>query len=123
MFLSQPNFGNLARTQQAQPRPAPQQKKKVTVHYGIPVEEKLLYLFGVLLFVCAMAFTIYRYSLISQYNHQIEQTKHEISTMQEENSTLILQRDELSRRERILSIAQKEMGMTIKDSTVRILSR
>jgi cell division protein FtsL len=127
LYLQRHNYGNLAVTMKQQERrtaspPANQKLKKQSVNYGISTEEKILYLLGVIVIVCVSAFILSRYALISQYNYQIENTKEQITVVQEQNSTLQLKRDELSRRERILDIAQRELGMTSKDSTVHVLS-
>jgi cell division protein FtsL len=125
--LQRHNYGNLAVTMKQQERRtasplANQKPKKQSVNYGISTEEKILYLLGVIVIVCVSAFILSRYALISQYNYQIENMKEQITVVQEQNSTLQLKRDELSRRERILDIAQRELGMTSKDSTVHVLS-
>ncbi|HJV44827.1 MAG TPA: cell division protein FtsL [Bacillota bacterium] len=118
--------GNLAvklnrERQQIQP-PQTREVAKTQVKYGIPVEEKLLYLLTVIVIVCISGFILSRYSLISQYNYEIETNKEMVKKTQEQNSSLKLKIDELSKRERILDIAQRELGMTSKNSTVRVLS-
>ena len=124
--MSRNHYGNLA-VQLNQERVQhharePKQAAKVTVRYGIPLEEKLLYLLSVIVIVCISGFILSRYALISQYNYEIEKTKEATIQTQEQNSSLKLKVDELSKRERILEIAQKELGMTTKNSTVRVLS-
>lgn len=119
-------YGNLAvkmnqERQQIQP-PEKKETSRVQVKYGIPVEEKLLYLLSVIVIVCISGFILSRYALISQYNYQIEANKEIVKKTQEQNSSLKLKIDELSKRERILDIAQRELGMTNKNSTVRVLS-
>ena len=118
-------YGNLAvQIKQEQTLETKKKSKveKVAVKYGIPVEEKLLYLLSVIMVVCISGFILSRYALISQFNYDIENTKEVINSMHEENSSLRLKIDELSKRERILDIAQRELGMTMKNSTVRVLS-
>lgn len=118
-------YGNLAvqiKQEQALETKKKSKVEKVAVKYGIPVEEKLLYLLSVIMVVCISGFILSRYALISQFNYDIENTKEVINSMHEENSSLRLKIDELSKRERILDIAQRELGMTMKNSTVRVLS-
>ena len=118
-------YGNLAvqlKQDQALGTKKKSKVEKVTVKYGIPVEEKLLYLLSVIMVVCISGFILSRYALISQFNYDIENTKEVINSTHEENSSLRLKIDELSKRERILDIAQRELGMTMKNSTVRVLS-
>lgn len=118
-------YGNLAvkmNQQRDAQQPVKQEVQKINVKYGIPVEEKLLYLLSVIVIVCISGFILSRYSLISQYNYEIETGKESIKKMQEQNSSLKLKIDELNKRERILDIAQRELGMTNKNSSVRVLS-
>lgn len=123
--MKQNSYGNLAVKYQhdrvAQTR-AGTKPNAVIVHYGLPAAEKFLYLLSVMVIVCICIFILSRYSLISQYNYEIENTKGKIYSLQEQNSSLKLKKDELGKRERILDIAGRELGMTIKDSTVRVLS-
>ncbi|WP_164984852.1 cell division protein FtsL [Ammoniphilus sp. CFH 90114] len=124
--MSRNHYGNLAvqlnQERKQQRVSEPKQTSKVSVRYSIPLEEKLLYLLSVIVIVCISGFILSRYALISQYNYEIENTKQAMIQMQEQNSSLKLKVDELSKRERILDIAQRELGMTMKDSTVRVLS-
>lgn len=119
-------YGNLAVKMNQERNPVQQTQKKetakVSVKYGIPVEEKLLYLLSVIVIVCISGFILSRYALISQYNYQIEGIKESVKKTQEQNSSLKLKVDELSKRERILDIAQRELGMTNKNTSVRVLS-
>lgn len=124
--MNRHQYGNLAvQVNQQQPQPTvkqlPPTKKSIPSH-GIPIEEKLLYLLSVVVVVCISGFILSRYALISQMNYEIEKIKVTVSQTQEDNSSLKLKVDELSKRERILKIAQEELGMTTKNSTVRVLS-
>ncbi|WP_167577582.1 cell division protein FtsL [Ammoniphilus sp. YIM 78166] len=124
--MSRNQYGNLAvqinREREQQRVNPPRQAAKVSVRYSIPLEEKLLYLLSVIVIVCISGFILSRYALISQYNYEIENTKEAIIQTQEQNTSMKLKVDELSKRERILQIAQNELGMTMKNSTVRVLS-
>lgn len=120
------HYGNLAvKLNQTERQKTSQQSKPVKREkhsYGISVQEKLLYLLSIIVIVCILGFIISRYSLVSQLNYQIEKTKDSVNNIQEQNSSLKLKVDELSKRERILDIAQRELGMTAKDN-VKVLSR
>lgn len=124
--MSRNHYGNLA-VQMNQEKvqshvKEPKQIGKTTVRHSIPMEEKLLYLLSVMVIVCISGFILSRYAFISQMNYKIENIKENTIKTQEENSSLKLKVDELSKRERILDIAQRELGMTTKNSTVRVLS-
>jgi cell division protein FtsL len=99
------------------------QNKKVKIKHSIPLKEKLFYLAIIFIIVAITALVIYRYAMISQLNYQILQLKQEWQQISEKNAQLSLQIHELSKRERIVEIAEKELGMTFKDSKVRILSK
>ena len=125
--MSRHQYGNLAvKVNQQQVQPKTKQatvKKPLPMQsYGMPIEEKLLYLLSVVVIVCISGFILSRYALISQMNYEIEKMKVTINQTQEDNSSLKLKVDELNKRERILKIAQEELGMTSKNSTVRVLS-
>lgn len=124
--MSRNHYGNLAvklNQEKTQSRVIEQkQAVKTSVRHSIPMEEKLLYLLSVMVIVCISGFILSRYAFISQMNYKIENIKENTVKTQEENSSLKLKVDELSKRERILEIAQRELGMTMKNSTVRVLS-
>ncbi len=124
--MSRNHYGNLAvqmNQEKIQPRVKEQKHAvKTSVRHSIPMEEKLLYLLSVMVIVCISGFILSRYAFISQMNYKIENIKENTVKTQEENSSLKLKVDELSKRERILDIAGRELGMTMKDSIVRVLS-
>jgi cell division protein FtsL len=124
--LRNQHYGNLAvklnQTESQKNSQPSKQIKQEKQSYGISVGEKLLYLLSIIVIVCILGFIISRYSLVSQMNYQIEKTKESVKNIQEQNSTLKLKIDELSKRERILDIAQRELGMTAQDN-VKVLSR
>ncbi|RKD24093.1 cell division protein FtsL [Ammoniphilus oxalaticus] len=122
--MNRHQYGNLAvqlNQQQVQPRVEQPNRKEPVSPYGIPIDEKLLYLLSVIVIVCISGFILSRYALISQMNYEVEGMKVAINETQEQNSSLKLKVDELSKRERILKIAQEELGMTSNNSTVRVL--
>lgn len=126
--MSRHQYGNLAVQmnqqpvqQRKQPQKQPNQRKGASP-YGIPMEEKLLYLLSVIVVVCVSGFILSRYAAISQMNYEIEEMKMTIQQTEELNASLKLKVDELSKRERILKIAQEELGMTSQNGAVRVLS-
>jgi cell division protein FtsL len=115
------NQGNLATSIERKVRPKQRipQKKRVTVRYGISAGEKMLYFFTVIALVIVSTFIIARYAKISDFNYQILETKQEMKTVSEQNGELHAKIDELSKPERIRSIAE-QMGLTRLEDTVRV---
>ncbi|CEH32108.1 hypothetical protein AM501_28295 [Aneurinibacillus migulanus] len=115
------NQGNLATRIEQKPKPKQRtiQKKRVTIRPGISSGEKLLYFFVVIALVIVSTFLIARYAKISHYNYQILETKQEVKKVTEQNGELHAKIDELSKPERIRSIAE-QMGLTKLDDTVRV---
>jgi len=114
------NQGNLAKQIERKPKQRTVQKKRVTVRPGgISAGEKLLYFFIVIALVTVSTFIIARYAKISDYNYQILETKQEVKKVSEQNGELHAKIDELSKPERIRSIAE-QMGLTKLDDTVRV---
>lgn len=115
------NQGSLATQIERKPIPKRKvpQKKRVTVRYGISAGEKMLYFFVVIALVVVATFIIARYAKISDYNYQILETKQEVKQISEQNGELHAKIDELSKPERIRSIAE-QMGLTKLDGTVRV---
>lgn len=124
--MSRNHYGNLAvqmNQEKTQLRVKEEKQPVMTsARHSIPMDEKLLYLLSVIVIVCISGFILSRYAYISQMNYKIENIKENTVKTQEENSSLKLKVDELNKRERILDIAQRELGMTMKNSTVRVLS-
>lgn len=118
--MSRSYYGNLAlkpqETREPKPLPRPK-KKKVTIHYALPLKEKLAYLLLLGAMVIVAGLILSRYALIAEENYQIEKIKQEITDIQKENELLRLQIAESSSPDRILKIA-KEMGLTKQDGNV-----
>ncbi|AMA72566.1 MULTISPECIES: cell division protein FtsL [Aneurinibacillus] len=113
------NQGNLAARIEQKPKQRMIQKKRVTIRYGISSGEKLLYFFAIIALVGVSTLIVARYAQISDYNYQILETKSEMKKMTEENGELRAKIDELSKPERIRSIAE-QMGLSKLDNTVRV---
>lgn len=117
--MSRSYYGNLALMPQEtrEPKPRTPKKRKVTIHYALPLKEKLAYLLLLGAVVIVAGLILSRYALIAEENYQIEKIKQEITDIQKENELLRLQIAESSSPERILKIA-KEMGLTKQDGNV-----
>lgn len=97
-----------------QPRPA--QKEKVTVketkrvvyrNRSLPVQEKLLYLFTVLVCVAVASLIIWRYAQIYEMNTKILKFETDIQKLQAENSVLKHKVEALSSPDRLRTEATK----------------
>lgn len=117
--MSRSYYGNLALMPQEtrEPKTRTPKKRKVTIHYALPLKEKLAYLLLLGAVVIVAGLILSRYALIAEENYQIEKIKQEITDVQKENELLRLQIAESSSPERILKIA-KEMGLTKQDGNV-----
>ncbi|MCF6093597.1 cell division protein FtsL [Microaerobacter geothermalis] len=110
--------GNLA-VVQGKKRKSRAEKRRVTIIRSVPVGEKLLYLMMVILFVIVSGMVLSRYSQIAELNYQIQETKKQISAVNEEIANLQLKVAALNSPERILEIAEKK-GMT-QSTQVKII--
>lgn len=117
--MSRSYYGNLALMPQEtrEPKTRTPKKRKVTIHYALPLKEKLAYLLLLGAVVIMAGLILSRYALIAEENYQIEKIKQEITDVQKENELLRLQIAQSSSPERILKIA-KEMGLTKQDGNV-----
>lgn len=108
-------YGNLAlkpeENRMVKPASKSRRKKKVTIHYAIPLKEKMAYLLLLGAMVVVAGFILSRYALIAEENYQIEKIKREIADIKKENEVIRLQVAENSSPERILQIA-KELGLS-----------
>lgn len=83
--------------------------------------EKLIYSFGVIVMVMVCFVLITNYALMYMSNHDIQQLEDQIVQQQSSIDGLSLQVKELSDPERILHIAQNDMGMTLSDDNVHVI--
>jgi cell division protein FtsL len=107
--------GNLALDQKQNRKQAPKVKIKETTkvvyrNKSIPVQEKILYLFTVLLCVIVAGVIIWRYAAIYQMNTHILQMQKDIRTIQAENSALKQEVEKLQSPER-LGTEAKRLGL------------
>lgn len=106
----------------AEPKRHSVQHVKTRVYKGgISRGEKMIYSLA-LPFIIACAFMIIsNYATIYSLNHEMQQTETTISQQENINEGLSLQVKELSDPERILSIAQTELGMSLNEEQVQVL--
>ncbi|MEF3310355.1 septum formation initiator family protein [Paenibacillus sp. GYB004] len=81
--------GNLAIERKPVKKPKGQDQKKVVVkRKSIPVQEKLLYLFTVIVCVVVAGVIIWRYAQIYELNTRIQKIESEVKALQIENNKL-----------------------------------
>src|SRR5690606_27949348 len=97
------------------------QKKKPQVTYketrrvvrrkkSIPTQEKLLYLFTIIVCVCVAGLIIFRYAQIYEVNAKMQQLEQQIQQLENENSTLELEVNLLQDPKRLIEKA-KQLGL------------
>jgi cell division protein FtsL len=107
--------GNLAVEQKSSQRVKMKETRKVvTRSKSLPVQEKLLYLFTVIVCVLVAGVIIWRYAQIYEMNTRIQQIEKNIKLLEAENSALKHKVEELSGPDRMLEEAKKR-GMSLAD--------
>ncbi|MFP3389641.1 cell division protein FtsL [Brevibacillus sp. SIMBA_040] len=115
--------GNLAVELEQQPRSVTKTTKRtIRIKPTIPTGEKLLYLLFISLTVIGLGLVGVRYSQISQYNYDIQSTKKENRIVNEKNTSLQLQIEQLSNGNRILQEAERQ-GMTYNANAVHTIGQ
>lgn len=100
--------GNLATEQKTQPKVKIRETRKVVYRSrALPLQEKLLYLFTVLICVVVAGLIIWRYALIYEMNADIKSIEQKISKLEAENSILKQRVDALSDPRRLEEEAKK----------------
>ncbi|MHA6484735.1 cell division protein FtsL [Paenibacillus sp. strain BS8-2] len=115
--------GNLA----LQPKRKPQQetviretKKVVIKRKSLPVQEKLLYLFTVLICVVVAGVIIFRYAQIYDMNLQINKLNNEYQTINVELEEMKKQVELLSDPERIRKLAESQGMVSSLDNGITV---
>ncbi|GGK15635.1 hypothetical protein GCM10010965_05760 [Caldalkalibacillus thermarum] len=85
--------------------------------------EKMLYLFAVLIVIAALSLLMARGALLTEMNYELQALERELEHLEENNAKLEVEVIQLSSPERILAIAQNELGMDMRERTVKVLSR
>lgn len=99
--------GNLAIKEKREERLAYEETRRVVRRRKpIPVKEKLLYLFAVLICVAAAGLVIFRYAQIYEVNAKIQQMEKEIQRLENENNTLQLEVNVLNDPKRLIEQAK-----------------
>jgi cell division protein FtsL len=102
--------GNLALQQKLKPVQKVKIKETTKVVYKnkpLPVQEKILYLFTVVLCVLVAGVIIWRYSQIYQMNAHLLKMQQEIRQIQAENSSLKQEVEKLQSTDRLMEEAKK----------------
>ncbi|SDN24898.1 cell division protein FtsL [Alkalicoccus daliensis] len=106
----------------AEPKRHQTQHVKTRVYKGgITRGEKLIYSLIVPLVIAFGFMIISNYAAIYSLNHELQQTEATIAQQENVNDALSLQVKELSDPERILSIAQTDLGMSLNEEQVQVL--
>ncbi|MBM7095872.1 cell division protein FtsL [Bacillus sp. H-16] len=116
---------SLAKQQIQQPLHQPErqlkQKKQRVFKGGITRGEKIIYPLAFLAVVFAAYVMLSNYATIYIANHEIQKTERSITEQSSVNEGLSLQVKDLSEPDRILHIAQAELGMELNDQNVRVI--
>jgi cell division protein FtsL len=103
--------GNLAIEQKPAKKSKVQEQKKVVVkRKSIPVQEKLLYLFTVIVCVLVAGAIIWRYAQIYELNTRMQQIESQIKALQIENNKLKLEITKYQDPKKLLDQA-KQLGL------------
>lgn len=107
--------GNLAVERREEPVYS-EVKRVVRRRKPIPVREKLLYLFLVVVCVLVAGLVIFRYAQIYEVNAKMQQMEKEIRMLENENGALELDVNRLSNPERLIERA-KQLGLRPSDES------
>jgi cell division protein FtsL len=103
--------GNLAVSERKKPQVTYKETKRI-VHRKkpIPTQEKLLYLFTIIVCVLVAGLVIFRYAQIYEVNAKLQQMEQDIQKLEGENSTLRLEVNLLQDPKRLIEKA-KQLGL------------
>ena len=103
--------GNLAVSHKKKPQAAYAEKKRVVRRKRpIPTQEKLLYLFTIIVCVIMAGLVLFRYAQVYEVNARLQQMDQQIQQLESENSTLELQVNLLQDPKRLIDKA-KQLGL------------
>lgn len=97
--------------------------KSAVATHSVSTLEKLLYVCLVGIVIASSTVILMANAQITEINYQVQKLESETIAIQEKNELLQLEVALLSSPERIMDIAINELGMVMKDSSVRIMSR
>ena len=84
--------------------------------------ERLFYIVLVIIAIALSVAVITGYALIAESNYQLQKITKEVEILVQTNSDLQFEISKLRQPERILGIAQQELGMTLNDDRIIMLS-
>jgi cell division protein FtsL len=103
--------GNLAISQKKKPQVTYKETRRVVRRKKtIPTQEKLLYLFTIIVCVIVAGLVIFRYAEIYEVNAKLQQMEQQIQSLKGENSTLELEVNLLQDPKRLIDKA-KQLGL------------
>ncbi len=103
--------GNLAINQKKKPKVTYKETKRIVKRKkAIPTQEKLLYLFTIIVCVLVAGLVIFRYAQIYEVNAKIQQMEQQIQKLESENGTLELEVNLLQDPKRLIDKA-KQLGL------------
>lgn len=103
--------GNLAISQKKKPRVTYKETKRIVKRKrAIPTQEKLLYLFTIIVCVLIAGLVIFRYAQIYEVNAKLQQMEQQIQQLESENETLELEVNLLQDPKRLIDKA-KQLGL------------
>ncbi|MGA9288858.1 MAG: cell division protein FtsL [Anaerobacillus sp.] len=85
--------------------------------------EKLLWMMLVLSFVAASIFMVSNYAKIYNLNTSLQQVEADQRAQMKQNEELDVQVTELSAPDRIVNIAEEELGMKLNDQNVEVINK
>lgn len=88
----------------------------------ITMQEKLFYIFSIFIVVGLASIVISGYAIIAENNYKVQELKKSIAKINQETENLEMEIAELSSPSRILKIAYEELGMTLDESRIIVLS-
>jgi cell division protein FtsL len=111
-------YGNLALQPQRKPEQTPkgaQEREKVLRRRPLPIGEKLLYLFTLVVCAIVAGFIVYRYAEIYQMNREIQEINRQYEQKAEQLKELQREAERLSDPKRIIDEAKNKLGMVQLD--------
>lgn len=110
--------------QQTQKKQVEVKQKAVYIERGrITKGEKLLWMMLVLAFVTASIFMVSNYASIYNLNTSIQQVESDQRAQMKQNEELQVKVTGLSAPDRIMDIAQNELGMELNDQNVEVVNK
>ncbi len=101
-----------------------QQSQSVYIERGrITKGEKMLWMMLVLSFVAASIFMVSNYAKIYNLNTSLQQVEADQRAQMKQNEELDVQVTELSAPDRIVNIAEEELGMKLNDQNVEVINK